>query len=114
MSPITTHVLDTALGIPAAGLSIKLEKQNTQGHWDLLAEGVTNADGRIMDLLSDGVPLAAGIYQLTFATGDYFRQQNRTTFYPHASVVFEVAGNQPHYHVPLLLSGYGYSTYRGS
>ena len=111
MSPITTHVLNMASGKPAAGMSVKLEIQDSVNSWKLLAEGITNSDGRIMDLLDDQVQLDLGIYQITFATGDYFISQNLETFYPYASIVFEIKESQEHYHVHLLLCGYGYTKY---
>lgn len=112
-SPITTHVLDTSKGSPAAGIVIKLEKQagNT---WLSLGSGATNSDGRVADLLSADHVLDKGIYRLIFETASYFSAQNIKAFYPHVSVVFEIVNTEQHYHVPLLLNPYGYSTYRGS
>ncbi len=112
MSPITTHVLDTARGRPAAGLPITLEIEQGE-RWHELARGSTNADGRIADLLAPG-SLAAGRYRMTFATGAYFAAAGVTGFYPYVTVVFDIAEPAQHYHVPLLLSPFGYSTYRGS
>ena len=113
MSPITTHVLDTAQGRPAAGLAVVLELQRGGG-WTELARGTTNADGRITNLLPDGSPLQAGTYRLTFETGAYHRAQGVRGFYPQVQVVAEIDGAGGHYHIPLLLSPFGYSTYRGS
>lgn len=113
MSPITTHVLDTSKGTPAAGLSIKLEMQDSEGNWKTLAQGETNADGRITDLLDDA-SFVPGIFQMTFQTKAYFQKQNLPCFYPFATVVFEIEDTAPHYHIPLLLSSFGYTTYRGS
>lgn len=110
-SPITTHVLDTALGRPAAGLGIRLVR--IDGGEIELASGTTNADGRIADLLAPG-SLEAGTYRMTFATGPYFETTGRPVFYPEVAVVFSIAGPEEHYHIPLLLSPFGYSTYRGS
>ncbi|MFT4924522.1 MAG: 5-hydroxyisourate hydrolase [Phenylobacterium sp.] len=113
MSQITTHVLDTTRGQPAANLPITLFAQNSDG-WTELAGGVTNADGRIAGLLDESVKLAAGIYRMHFATKVYFDANQETGFYPYVDIVFELDGNGNHYHIPLLLTAYGYSTYRGS
>lgn len=113
MSAITTHVLDTSLGRPAARVALRLERE-TGGHWQLLAEGHTDADGRCRDLLPDGTPIVAGRHRLTFATGPYFAGRGVAAFYPEVAVVFEITSPAEHHHVPLLLSPYGYSTYRGS
>jgi 5-hydroxyisourate hydrolase len=107
-SPITTHVLDTALGRPAAGVEIRLFRGAAE-----LARGTTNDDGRIADLLAPGT-LEAGTHRLTFATGPYFAATGRPVFYPEVSIEFTVAAPGEHYHIPLLLSPFGYSTYRGS
>jgi 5-hydroxyisourate hydrolase len=112
MSGITTHVLDTSTGRPAAGVPVTLERQADSG-WQSAGQGVTNQDGRILDLLA-GSPLAAGTYRLTFDTAAYFRQRNLPAFYPQVQVMFTVGDAGQHYHIPLLLSPYGYSTYRGS
>ena len=111
-SPITTHVLDTATGKPAVGLSIALSRREGQG-WTTLAEGKTNADGRITDLLAPG-SLSPGEYRMEFATGDYLAASGRAGFYPRVTVDFTIERTDEHYHVPLLLSPFGYSTYRGS
>jgi 5-hydroxyisourate hydrolase len=105
MSAITTHVLDTAKGRPAVGVPVKLEFRQSSG-WTEAGKGVTDADGRCRTLL--GGPLAAGEYRITFDTSSY------STFYPSVTVHFAVIDTAQHYHVPLLLSPYGYSTYRGS
>ena len=112
MSPITTHVLDTARGCPAEGLPIRLEIREGDS-WSQIAEGVTNADGRIADLMQPG-DLAAKTYRMTFDTGRYFESAGTAGFYPYVSIVFQIEAPQDHYHVPLLLSPFGYSTYRGS
>jgi len=113
VSPITTHVLDTARGCPAAGLEVRLERQAANGQWQPLASGTTDDNGRITDLLAPG-SLSAGRYRIAFATGPYFAQQNVAGFYPQVVVEFEISRPEEHYHVPLLLSPFGYSTYRGS
>ena len=103
---ITTHVLDTAQGKPAAGVPVKLELREPQG-WTLVGEGKTDADGRLKTLVPGGAS-RAGTYRLTFDT------RSRSAFFPEVSILFEVADAGVHHHVPLLLSPFGYSTYRGS
>ncbi len=116
-SPITSHVLDTALGRPAHGLAVRLDALDGAGTWQTLADRVTSEDGRVTDLLP-AAPLAPRTYRLTFATGAYFAGSGRPTFYPRVEVVFDVtaaaAAAGEHFHVPLLVSPFGYSTYRGS
>lgn len=114
MSPITTHVLDTALGRPAPGVVVILDTLAGQDHWTELARGTTNAEGRITNLLADDHRLARGIYRLRFMTGDYFRSMGGRGFYPEVQVMVEMDDPGGHYHLPLLLSPFGYSTYRGS
>jgi 5-hydroxyisourate hydrolase len=109
MSPITTHVLDTARGRPASGIAVVLER-NENGAWKDLGSGTTNTDGRITNLLAEG-SLQSGTYRLTFSTGAYLGDQ---AFFPQVTIAFEVRDPAQHYHVPLLLSPFGYSTYRGS
>lgn len=113
MSPITTHVLDTARGTPARGIRVTLERQ-VGDEWRAVAHGVTNADGRVNDLLPEGSRVEAAVYRLVFETGAYFAGAQVRTFYPVVQVVFEIRDPEPHTHVPLLLSPFGYSTYRGS
>ena len=113
MSPITTHVLDTAKGCPAGGLPIRLELRNDDGTFTVLAEKTTDADGRIKDLMEPGV-LQAKTYRMTFDTGAYYQAAGEKTFYPSVTVLFEITAPTQHHHVPLLLSPFGYSTYRGS
>ena len=113
MSAITTHVLDTARGRPAAGVPVTLEVE-AAGGWILLGKGTTNADGRISDLLSDETVAEVGVYRLIFDTARYFASNNTEAFYPQVTVVFKIENTDTHYHVPLLLSPFGYSTYRGS
>jgi 5-hydroxyisourate hydrolase len=110
-SKITTHVLDAASGLPAEGMPVELAAREGTG-WRNLAEGVTDADGRIMRLGGDELP--AGEYRLRFDTGAYFRAQDAETFYPEAIITFIVTDDGRHVHVPLLLSPFAYSTYRGS
>ena len=109
---LTTHVLDTARGRPAAGVRVTVEARDGDG-WRPVAQGVTDADGRVPGLVPEGA-LAAGVHRLSFATGDWFRTEGLEGFYPEVTVVCRIADPGDHYHVPLLLSPYGYSTYRGS
>lgn len=102
---ITTHVLDTAQGKPASGIPVRLELREPQG-WTPVGDGVTDADGRLRTLVKS--PLRAGTYRLTFET------RALSAFFPEVSITFEVADASAHYHLPLLLSPFGYSTYRGS
>ena len=111
MSPITTHVLDTSRGRPAAGVPVVLERAVDSG-WQSVGRGTTDADGRVRDLLAS--PPEVGRYRLSFDTGAYFNAIGETGFYPEVSVTFVVGRGEEHYHVPLLLSPFGYSTYRGS
>jgi 5-hydroxyisourate hydrolase len=113
MTRITSHVLDTAAGRPAAGLTVRLEQPGRGADVPVpLASARTDADGRIRDWLPDGV--AAGRYRLVFETGAWFRAAGRDTLYPEVIVDFQVRDGALHYHLPLLLSPFGYSTYRGS
>lgn len=113
MSGITTHVLDTASGRPAAGVAVRLEKQKGES-WELLGKGQTDGDGRLRDLLTPDYALKRGIYRITFETGAYFSGIGVKTFFPSASIVFTVEDPSQHFHVPLLVSPFGYTTYRGS
>jgi 5-hydroxyisourate hydrolase len=113
MSGITTHVLDTSRGRPAAGISVTLEAKGEEG-WRLVGRGATDADGRLRDLLPPKFTLSEGDYRLTFDVGAYFAASGAEGFYTEVVVSFVVRDAAAHYHVPLLLSPYGYSTYRGS
>ncbi len=113
MSAITTHILDVSIGNPARGVPVTLERQTTTG-WEIVGRGATDEDGRLRDLLDSGTVLQTGNYRLTFDTGNYFLQQKTESFYPQVTVAFAVRDAAQHYHVPLLLSPFGYSTYRGS
>ncbi len=113
MSQITTHVLDISIGRPAAGVPVILEMEKAGGGWKELGRGVTDGSGRLGELLAPG-SLKEGTYRLTFDTRAYFGARNVDGLYPRVSVVFEVRRSSEHYHIPLLLSPYGYSTYRGS
>lgn len=111
-SPITTHILDVSLGKPAAGVAVRLARAEGRAFAEL-AQGTTDADGRVTTLLAPG-SLARGTYRLSFDVGAYFEASGRTSFYPHVDVIFVVEQPEQHHHVPLLLSPFGYSTYRGS
>jgi 5-hydroxyisourate hydrolase len=113
MSQITTHILDTTRGLPAQNVPIALfAQQDDDGQ--KVNGGVTNTDGRLPDLLADKETLPAGVYRMHFATAVYFKANNEVGFYPYVDIVFEIDASGTHYHIPLLLSAYGYSTYRGS
>lgn len=109
---ITTHVLDTAAGRPGKEIGVELERYD-HGTWQLIGAGSTDDDGRLRTLTSGG-PSAPGIYRLRFHTGAYLEAHHRGGFFPVVEIQFTVTDSAQHYHVPLLLSPYGYSTYRGS
>lgn len=111
---ISTHVLDTASGRPAAGVGVILEKQGAGGDMQMVSRARTDQDGRVRELVPGAVDLEAGTYRLTFETGAYFESLELEGFYPRVTVLFSVREPSQHHHVPLLLSPYGYSTYRGS
>jgi 5-hydroxyisourate hydrolase len=114
MSAITTHVLDTSRGRPAAGVPVLLEIQEGSAEWRPLGRGMTDADGRLRALLPEGDALLVGVYRLVFNTAQYFSSAGADAFYPRVIIEFETAPGESHYHVPLLLSPFGYSTYRGT
>jgi 5-hydroxyisourate hydrolase len=109
VSTLSTHVLDTALGRPAQGIRVTLERGD-----DVVGSGVTDADGRVRELHKKDAPLSQGSYRLTFYVAEYFSKAGRETFFPEVVVDFRIGEGTEHYHVPLLLSPFGYSTYRGS
>lgn len=113
MSTISTHVLDTATGRPAAGVRVLLEAAVSDG-WERAGAATTDDDGRAPGLLDTDDPVDPGVYRLTFDTGAWFAERGVPCFYPEVTVAFEVANGDDHYHVPLLLSPFGYGTYRGS
>ena len=114
MSGITTHVLDTARGRPAAGVPVRLEQRGQGDDWTLIGRGETDADGRLRTLMPSDVRLGTGQYRLTFDTRTYFGAHSVPTLYPVVIIVFETTAGETHYHVPLLLGPFGYTTYRGS
>ena len=110
---ISTHVLDTARGRPAAGVAVELDR-DTDGEWQTLNAVSTDADGRVRELLPEGCSLDPGAYCIRFATGAYFEREDVRGLYPLVEITFTVREGEPHYHIPLLLTANGYSTYRGS
>ena len=110
---ISTHILDTAIGRPAAGIAVALERDNS-GSWAILNRGTTDQDGRCKYLLPETQALEAGKYRVRFDTAAYFASRQLATLYPFVEITFEVANPQEHYHIPLLLTANGYTTYRGS
>jgi 5-hydroxyisourate hydrolase len=113
-SPITSHVLDTSRGQPAQGITIIVERAERDGPWTEIARGVTDPDGRASTLLPVHTTLIPGMYRLRFGTGAYFLSQGIKGFYPEVQVIVQIEDPTGNYHIPLLLSPYGYSTYRGS
>jgi 5-hydroxyisourate hydrolase len=114
LTRISTHVLDTARGVPAKDLPVRLESQETPGPWRLVATARTDDDGRCHQLLPDGETLAPGIYRLSFDTASYYTAQKVQGLYPVVQITFAIREGETHFHIPLLLSPYGYTTYRGS
>jgi 5-hydroxyisourate hydrolase len=110
---ITTHVLDTARGCPASAVPVVLERHDGAGEWRVMATGETDADGRVKGF-TNASSLVAGLYRLVFDTGSYFAKAGVRAFYPQVIIVFDTAAGESHYHVPLLLGPFGYTTYRGS
>ena len=111
-SHLTTHALDTSIGAPAKHMLITLKGLRNK-QWKPMSVGITNADGRISDVLPPGRLLIPGVYSMTFNTANYYKNNNQKGFYPEATIQFEVTDNS-HYHIPLLINPFGYSTYRGS
>jgi 5-hydroxyisourate hydrolase len=114
MSTISTHILDTSRGTPASGVAVTLEVQNVDETWNPLSEAWTDEDGRIKPFFLVDSHLEAGIYRLTFDIEGYFSGLDVRTFYPQVAVIFTIEDSTQHYHIPLLISPFGYSTYRGS
>ncbi len=113
---VSTHVLDASLGRPARDVPVALFHQHAEGDWTELCRGSTDADGRLKGVSPTGEPLqlSRGVHRIEFETGIYFARSGQTGFYPQVSIVFDVLDPLVHYHVPLLLSPFAYSTYRGS
>ncbi|HSP10733.1 MAG TPA: hydroxyisourate hydrolase [Candidatus Dormibacteraeota bacterium] len=109
---ISTHVLDTMRGTPAAGLEVTLSRREPDGDWKPVGEAVTDADGQARELTEDD--LEAGEYRLEFATRPYFERSGLSAFYPQVWVVFSLEDATGHVHIPLLLSPFGYTTYKGT
>jgi 5-hydroxyisourate hydrolase len=107
-------VLDTSAGRPAGGVKVRLEVHTPKSGWVVLADTTTDSDGRAKDLVPAGSAVDRGLYRITFGVWDYFHARGIKTFFPEATVVFEVDDPEQHFHVPLLVSPFGYSTYRGS
>lgn len=112
-NPLSVHVLNLENGLPSADVEVVLEK-SSGNKWVKLNQQVTGPNGRITALFPENQPLTQGIYKVTFKTGDWFKKNNQSTFFPEVPVIFKVDGSVSHYHIPLLLSTYGYSTYRGN
>ena len=113
MSLITTHVLDTSRGRPAVGIEVALEILSGK-EWKLLGNGLTDASGRCTTLMAEDGQIVSGTYRLVFHIAPYYEVQHTETFFGKIPIVFEIARPEAHYHVPLLISPFGYSTYRGS
>jgi 5-hydroxyisourate hydrolase len=113
MGAFTTHVLDTSIGRPAAGVAVELEVM-AGGGWEPVGAGLTDEEGRLGDLLPEGTEPMAATYRIRFDSGGYFEARGVETFYPAVTIEFSVSAPGEHHHVPLLLSPFGYSTYRGS
>mmetsp|Transcript_17603 Transcript_17603/g.33183 ORF Transcript_17603/g.33183 Transcript_17603/m.33183 type:complete len:124 (+) Transcript_17603:38-409(+) len=118
--PVTFHVLDTGSGVPASGMLVEISSNSSLGdnepfEWTKFGECLTNSDGRGTGLLPASMKqIPVGTYKMKFHTKEYYVKSNTTTFYPHVEVVFQIQDPGDHYHIPLLLSPFGYSTYRGS
>ena len=111
---ITTHILDTARGRPAAGIPVVLEQRGRSGEWTAIGRGETDHDGRLHSLYPASTPLAPAVYRITFQTRRYFEALGVAAFYPEVVVVFETTAGESHYHVPLLIGPFGFTTYRGT
>lgn len=112
-NPLSVHVLDLQSGQPGEGIRVTLEQRNGD-QWRALAKGVTNAQGRIAALYPEGKNVTEGEYRIVFETGEHYAKQGQKTLFPRIPVEFNMEATARHYHVPLLLSPFGYSTYRGN
>jgi 5-hydroxyisourate hydrolase len=114
MMRISTHILDTSLGKPAANVAVRLERHDNSGEWRVMASARTDQDGRCGELANNGEPIAPGVYRLTFDTAGYYAARETHGLYPMVQITFSVRDGETHFHIPLLLSPHGYTTYRGS
>lgn len=114
MNRVSTHVLDTARGKPAAGVPVRLEQQDSSGQWSTLGAAQTDQDGRWAHLVTERATPAEAVYRLTFDTAIYFAASKQDWLYPVVEITFRVRSSESQYHIPLLLSANGYTTYRGS
>jgi len=114
MSTISTHVLDTSSGRPASGVAVSLESQNTDESWAQLSHAWTDEDGRVRPFFLVEDNLGPGTYRLVFDTEGYFSNLNTESLYPQVTIAFRITDPTQHYHIPLLLNPFGYSTYRGT
>jgi 5-hydroxyisourate hydrolase len=114
VSKITTHILDVSIGKPAAGVLVRLDRRMSDGKWETIGSQKTDTDGRARDLIPEGEPLMMAVHRLTFDVGPYFKDNQVDGFYEEVAIAFIVNDALQHYHVPLLLGPFGYSTYRGS
>jgi 5-hydroxyisourate hydrolase len=114
MSRISTHILDLVQGKPAQGVPVRLEKQTASRGWEVLNSTHTDSDGRCPELLPKGRDLSAGVYRLIFDTRSYYKPQSLESLHPFVEITFQVREGESHFHIPLLLSPNGYTTYRGS
>lgn len=112
-NPLSVHVLNLESGTPTPGISVDLEHKE-QDKWVKLSSGVTDKNGRISALFPEGKKVETGDYKVVFKTGDYYQKVQHKSFFPEIPVIFHMESSEPHYHIPLLLSPYGYSTYRGN
>ena len=110
---LSVHILNQQTGIPSKGVDVTLEKQQPTG-WDMLAKAETDNDGRIKSLYPEDKDMQPGVYKVTFKTGNYFKNEKLTSFFPEVPVIFTVTKTNEKLHIPLLLSQYGYATYKGS
>jgi len=114
MTRVSTHVLDTTLGKPARDMSVRLERHESSGQWEMIASARTDQDGRCGQLMAENSKLSPGIYRLTFDTAGYHMSLGTSGLYPIVQVTFSVRDGETHFHIPLLLSPHGYTTYRGT
>ena len=110
---ISTHILDTTIGRPATGVSVALSRMS-DGAWHSIATTVTDSDGRCKDLFPPTEPSKSGTYRIHFETSTYYAQHYQQGLYPYIEIVFDIRNTEQHYHIPLLLTANGYTTYRGS